>query len=171
LLVCDMPGAMNRGKGGGTMTLLNRKQWVTLLILGAVALIVATGAVGGIKWAFASLGMIVLIGIPGICIYTLAKVLRHSDTSNRLECGNTSAASFDGDDLKHATDNKPIEAKPISKQDKKEIMAHVDELFQIADEQGTENSVEAKPISKQDKKEIMEHVGELFAKGLGQSEV
>ena len=147
------------------MTILNRKRWVGLLILAAVALVVATGAVDGIKWAFASLGMIVLIGMTGICIYTLAKVLRHSDTSpkvDRLECDNTSAASFDGDDLKHVTYNKPIEAGRIGKQDKGIIMAHVDELFKITREQGQENPAEAGPISKQDKKIIMEHVDELF---------
>ena len=156
------------------MTILNRKRWVGLLILAAVALVVATGVVDGVKWAFASLGMIVLIGMTGICIYTLAKVLRHSDTSpkvDRLECDNTSAASFDGDDLKHVTYNKPIEAGPISKQDKKIVMEHVDELFKITREQGQENPAEAGRISKQDKKIIMAHVDELFAKGLGQSEV
>jgi len=147
------------------MTILNRKRWVGLLILAAVALVVTTGAVNGIKWAFASLGMIVLIGMTGICIYTLVKVLRHSDTSpkvDRLECGNTSAASFDGDDLKHVTYNKPIEAGSISKKDERIIMAHVDELFKITQEQGQENPAEVKPISKQDKKEIMVHIDELF---------
>ena len=152
------------------MTILNRSLWMGLLI--PIAMTVA-GVVGGIEWVFASLGAMVLIGMAGIGIYILARALRHSDTSLKgvcTECDSTSAVSFDGDDLKQVTHSKPAEAIPISKQDKRLIMEHVDEFFANSREQSQEKPAEALSISEQDKRLLMEYVNDLFVKGLRQSE-
>ena len=153
------------------MTMLNGKLWVGSLIFVAAALVFSAVA-GGIEWALASLGAMVLIGMTGAGIYTLAKVLRHSDTSvkgGRPEGGGASTASFDGIDSKHVTDSKPAEVRPISEEDKRLIMEHVDELFVIGGRQSVAEPAEARPISEEDKRLIMEHVDELFAVGGRQS--
>ncbi len=155
------------------MTILNRKQWLGLPILAAVALVFGAAAVGGIEWAFASLGVMVLMGMIGIVIYVLAKALRCSDTAVKVRCptcGAPSATSFNGDDLKYVTYSKLAVAVPISEQDKRLIMKHVDEFFAKGLGQSREKPAIAIPISERDKRLIMEHVDEFFAKGLGQSE-
>ncbi len=151
------------------MTKLNRKLWTGLLI--PIVMTVA-GIVGGIEWVFASLGAMVLIGMAAIGIYVLIKVLQRSDTSLKggcPECSSTSTAAFNGKDLKYATYSKLAEARPISKKDKRLIMEHIDELFEIGRGESREKSAEARTISKEDKRLLMAHVDEFFAKGLGQS--
>ena len=144
------------------MKILNGKLWTGLLI--PIVMTVA-GVVGGLEWAFASLGAMVLIGMAGIGIYVLAKALRRSYTSLKgrgPECDSTAVAFFNGDDSKHVTYSKPAVAVPISKQDKRLIMEHIDEIFKIAQEQSLEKSAEVRPISKQDKRLIMTHIDKLF---------
>jgi len=154
------------------MTILNRKRWLGSLILAVVAPIFGAAVAGGIEWALAALGAMVLIGMTGAGIYALAKGLRHSDTSVKggcLECGSASTASFDGIDSKHVTDSKPAEARPISEEDKRLIMEHIDELFAVDGRQSVAEPAEARPISEEDERLIMEHVDELFAMGGEQS--
>ncbi|MFC1943625.1 hypothetical protein ACFLWO_03495 [Chloroflexota bacterium] len=152
------------------MKILNGKLWVGLLI---IVVMVTSGIVGDIGWAFASLGGMGLIGMAGIGAYVLAKALQRSDISLKgvcPECGNTSAASFGGDDSKQVTYSKSAGARPISEKDKRLIMEHVNELFAIDQQQSLEESAKAGPISQEDKRLIMAHVGEFFTKGLGQGE-
>ncbi|MFC1957755.1 hypothetical protein ACFLX0_02955 [Chloroflexota bacterium] len=152
------------------MIKVDRILWTGLLI--PIAMTVA-GVVGGIEWAFASLGAIVLIGMIGIGIYVLAKALQHSAASLKavyLECNSTSDVSFGGDDLKHVTYSKSANTRPISKKDKRLIMEHIDELFEMGREQSQGKPAEAKPISEEDKRLIMEHIDELFEMGREQSQ-
>ena len=155
------------------MTILNRKLWAGLLVLLAVALVSSAAAVGGIEWALASLGAMVLIGMIGISIYVLIKVLRYSNKSlkgGRLEYNSTSAVFCDGDDFKCVTCNEPVEGAPISKEDKRLIMQHIDELFTKDLEQSQERPAEGAPISKEDKRLIMQHIDELLIKEPEQSQ-
>lgn len=155
------------------MTILNKKLWLGLLILTAVALFTSAAVVGGVEWALASLGAMVLIGIAGISIYVLTKVLRYSSKSlkgGRLEYGSTSAGFCDGYDSKRLTYNKPAEAELISKQDKTLIMEHIDELFAIGREQSGEKLLKAGSISKEDKRLIMVHIDKLFKTDWEQSQ-
>ena len=159
------------------MTIISRRLRdirlrIGLPIAATVTLVLAAAAVGGIEWAFASLGMIVLIGMAGISVYTLTKALLRSDTSLESgcpECGRTSAQSFDGDDLRPVTYGELAEARPISEQDEMIIMEHIDEFFKIAQEQSQEKLTRAVPISEQDKRLIMRHIDELFEIGWEQS--
>ncbi|MFC1864707.1 hypothetical protein ACFLYG_02640 [Chloroflexota bacterium] len=147
------------------MTKLNRKLWTGLLI--PITMTVA-GVVGGIEWAFASLGAMVLIGMAGIGIYVLAKTLQRSDTLLKSvcpDCDSTSAVSFGGDDLKQVTYSKSAGVKLISKKDKRLIMEHVGELFEIGRDENGEKPAAVVPINKEDKRLIMEHIGELFEIG------
>ena len=155
------------------MTILNRKLWAGLLILAAVALVASAAVAGGIEWALASLGMIALISMTCIGICIAVNVSRYSSQSlkgGRLEYGSTSAASCDSEDFKCVTYNKPAKAAPISKKDKSLIMAHIDKLFEIAQEQSEEKPAEAKPISKKDKRLIMAHIDKLFETDWEQSQ-
>ncbi len=122
------------------MTRLNRKLWMGLLI--PITMTVA-GVVGGIEWVFASLGAMVLIGMAGIGIYVLVKA--------------------------QVTYSKLAGVRLISKKDKRLIMEHIGELFEMGGEQSLEKLAEARLISKKDKRLIMEHVGELFETGWEQS--
>lgn len=153
------------------MTILNGKLWVGSLIFVAAALVFSAVA-GGIEWALASLGAMVLIGMTGAGIYALAKVLRRAATSVRGGCpegGGASTASFDGIDSKHVTDSKPAEAGPISEEDERLIMEHVDELFVIGGRQSVAEPAEARPINEEDERLIMKYVDELFEIGGEQS--
>ena len=153
--------------------LRDRRLRVGLTITATVTFVLVAAVMGGIEWAFASLGMIVLIGMIGISIYTLAKIVWRSDKSLKGECpehGSTSASAFDGDCLKNVTYSEPPEALPISKEDKRLIMKYVDEFFAKGLEQSREKPAEALPISEEDKRLIMKHVDDFFAKKLGQSE-
>ncbi|MFC2072213.1 hypothetical protein ACFLUU_05830 [Chloroflexota bacterium] len=143
------------------MKILNGKLWVGFLI--PVAMTVA-GVVGGLEWAFASLGAMVLIGTAGISIYILVKALQRLDIcfmGGCPKCDSMSAVSFDSDGLK--------EAELITKEDGIIIMEHVNELFAIGQQRSQEKPAEARPISKADKRLLMAHVDEFFAKGLEQS--
>ncbi len=122
------------------MTKLNRKLWMGLLI--PITMTIA-GVVGGIEWVFASLGAMVLIGMAGIGIYFLAKV--------------------------HVTCSRYVAARLISNKDKRLIMEHIGELFEMSRKQSLEKSVEASPITNKDKRLIMEHIGELFETSWEQS--
>lgn len=153
------------------MTILNGKLWVGLSLLVA-ALISGAAAAGGVELALASLGAMVLIGIIGISIYALVKLLRHSGklvNGGYPACAGASVASFNGNDLKHFTDGKPNEAGLITEEDKRLIMEHIGELFAIGSEQNVKESVEAGLITEEDKRLIMKHVEELFEIGGGQS--
>ncbi len=154
------------------MTILNKKLWLGLLILAAIALLTSAAVFGGIEWALASLGALVLIGMISISIYVLTKVLRYSKSvkGGRLQYENTSAISFGGDDLKHVTYSKSAEAKLISEKDKRLIMEHIDELFEIAQEQSGEKILKEGPISKEDKRLIMAHIDKLFKTDWEQSQ-
>ena len=154
------------------MAILNKKLWLGLLILTAVALFTSAAVVGGVEWALASLGAMVLAGMIGISICALTKVLRYSKSvkGGRLEYGNTSAGFCDGYDSKRLTYNKPAKAAPISKEDKRLIIEHIDELFEIGQEQSGEKLLKAGPISKEDKRLIMVHIDKLFKTDLEQSQ-
>lgn len=147
------------------MTISYRKLWPGLVILAAFALVTSAAVVGGIEGVLAALGAIVLIGIAGAGIYVIVKVLWLSGKSPRggcLEYGRTSAASFYGDGFKYAVRNGLVEAAPISEEDKRLIMKHIDELFAEDLKQSREKPAEATPISEQDKKLIMEQIDTLF---------
>ena len=134
------------------MRILDRRIWVGLSILAAVALVSSAAVLGGIEWAFASLGALVLIGIIGIGINTLVKTLGYS-------------ASFNGNDLQYAAYSKLAKAGPVSKVDKRIIMKHIDGLFSMGQEQSVKKLAKAEPISKEDKRIIMRHIDELFSTG------
>lgn len=148
------------------MTILSKKLWVGLLTLAAIALVSGATVVGGIEWALASLGALVLIGMIGIGVYVLTKVLRYSSRSfpdGYLEYGNMSTTSSGGD-------NKPVKVTPISQKDKKLIMKHIDELFTKDLQQGQERPAKGAPISREDKRLIMAHIDQLFETGWEQSQ-
>ena len=153
------------------MKILKRTLWVSLPIVMIVTMAIA-GVVGGIEWVFASLGAAVLIGIAGTGIYMLAKALQHSKIllkGRYSKFGNKSALYLDCSDSPDVTDGKLDKARPINKEDKKLIMAHIDKLFEISWEQGTEEPAEDVSISEQDKRLIMMHVDRLFKTGEEQS--
>lgn len=148
------------------MVILSKKLWVSLLILAAIALVSGAAVAGGIEWALASLGALVLIGMIGIGIYVWRKVLRYSSRSfpdGCLEYGNMSATFFGGD-------NKPAKVTPISQKDKRLIMKHIDELFTKDLQQGQERPAEGASISREDKRLIMAHIDELFKTGWEQNQ-
>lgn len=146
------------------MTILNKKLRLGLLIFTAVALFISAAVVGGVEWALASLGAMALVGIIGISIYVLTKVRRYSKSlkGGCLEFNSTSATSCDSEDFKYVTYNKPAEAKPITKKDKRLIVNRIDEFFDISQEQSEEKPAEAEPISKEDKRLIMAHIDKFF---------
>ena len=139
------------------MKALNRGRLVILLILAAVALVTSAAVLGGIEWALASLGALVFIGIGGIGIHTLFKVIQYS----RL--------SFNVRWLENGyPPNQIANVGPVSKKDKRIIMRHVDELFSAGFEQGEERLIRTRPVDKKDKKIIMRNIDGLFAIGQGQ---
>jgi hypothetical protein len=155
------------------MTILNRKLWVGLFILGVVALISSAAVFGGIEWALASLGMITLTGIAGTGIYIAIKVMRYSRHRSiydgRLEYSSISAVN-EGGGSEYIAGYASAEVSPIGKEDKRLIMKHIDELFEITREQSKEKPVEAAPISEEDKRLIMAHIDKLFKTDWEQSQ-
>ena len=154
------------------MTILDRKLWAGLLILAAIAIVSSAAVFGGIEWALAALGAMTLIGMIGISIYVLTRVLRYSKSlkGGRLDYGSTPAGFCGGHDSKRLTYNNPPKAAPISEEDKRLIMEHINELFEIAQEQSEEKPARAKPISKEDKRLIMAHIDKLFKTDWEQSQ-
>ncbi len=132
---------------------LHGKLGVGLLIPAAIAF---AAIAGGIEWAFASLGMMVLISIVGTGIYLLAKALRYS------------GIPLD-DDLKYVTCSQLAKARPVSAKDKRLIIEHIDELFVKGQELTRKKLVEVGVISAKDKRLIMKHIDELFAESREQT--
>ena len=83
-----------------------------------VGLLSSGTTIGGrlVEWALASLGAMVLAGIIGISICALTKVLRYSKSVKGMH----------------------FKAVPISKEEKRLIMEHIDELFKTDREQSQE---------------------------------
>ena len=146
---------------------------VGLPILAAVAFVTWAAVAHGIVGGFASLGALLVIGMAGVGIYGLSKILRRSNISSEgryLRHGITSALSFDNNGLKHSTCGKPTGTGLITEADKKLIMVHINELFMKDKEQSDKRSAEVGPITKADKKLIMAHIDELFVKDGEQTE-
>ncbi len=180
------------------MITLNSKLWVGLPIA-VVAVSVGAAVVGGIEWAFASLGAMVLVGIAGIIIYVSVKALQRSGIlfmGGVRKFGIKSDLSLDDNELvgvrpiskedkrlimahidrffetgrEQSREVVHAEVRPVSEKDKRLIMAHIDKFFETGWEQSREVRAEVRPISGQDKRLIMAHINELFTKGLEQSE-
>ncbi|MFC2012489.1 hypothetical protein ACFLVU_05100 [Chloroflexota bacterium] len=146
------------------MKVLNRNHWRGLAALGAVILVSSGAVFGGIEWAIASLGLIGLGGMIGAGIYIAVRVLRYSSRSAFEDYINYEIPSYywDDDNLEYATADITEETVPISKNGKRLIAEHIEELFGVERVGGSRQPVEAAPISKRDKKLIMAHVDELF---------
>jgi hypothetical protein len=146
------------------MAIIRKYLWQSLLILAAVTLFTGAAIAGGVEWAFASLGAMVLIGMLAGIICVLVKILRYSKSVkvSHLEHGNTSTAIHSGNSFQPVVRNKPAERIRIGEEDKRLIMEHIDELFKIEQEKSREKSLEAGPITKEDKKLIMAHIDNLF---------
>ena len=145
------------------MKRLTRGQWRGLLGLAVIALISGGAAVYGVQGAFASLGMMVLMGMTGAGGYVLAKAFRHSETLVRAGCleRTKSAVAFEGG-LKYASCSRSATAKPGILENGRLIMQHAEEFPENGGERNREESAEAMPISQEDKRLIMEHIDELF---------
>jgi hypothetical protein len=133
------------------MRIIDRKIWISLVVTALIALISSTTILGGIEWTFGSMGALVLIGITGIGVHTAYKVLQQSKLSNK-----TRRSGCDG------SGSRDADVGPVNKKDKRMIMKHIDELFDMGLSQNTEKPAKAVPISLKDKRIILQHIDELF---------
>ena len=154
------------------MTILDRKLWAGLLILAAVSLISSAAVFGGIEWALASLGAMALIGmiVTGICIAIRISKYSYKPVFEEFINYESMSYAWDDNDLAYVTAETTEVAAPISKKDKRLMMKHIDELFEIAQEQSEEKPAEAEPISNEDKRLIMVHIDKLFETDWEQSQ-
>jgi hypothetical protein len=130
----------------------------------AIVLVSSAAVFGGIEWALASLGLITLISMIVVGVYIAVKISRYTEKSIYSECLEYARAfaTLDGTNQGQITSDIPVQVTPVSKKDRRLIMAHIDELFGIkTNEEGQKSSI-AMPLNKRDKKLIMAHINELF---------
>lgn len=130
------------------MKLINRKIRIGSAILTCIALITAAAVLGGIEWAFAVLGALVLTGICGIFSYVLFKIHRYSKLPLKDE--SLESLYFPG---------KAVQERPVNIWDKMRILRHIDDLF-ITDSKETDGTIR---ISSKDKKIIMRNIDGIFS--------
>ncbi len=133
-----------RVKEAGIMKILNRKLWTGSVVLASVALISAAAVAGGFELAMVALGALTLAGMIGAGIYVFMRVKRYSKALRVASLGSDAGA------------------RPISNQDKRSIIKHLNELFEIEREQSEKELVGVKPITGKDKRLIVANIDEFF---------